>query len=327
MNPYQILQISPGSDLDQIKNAYKKLARVYHPTKKGGSKEQFLKLQQAYQQAVKQFKKGSGASEGEMSNNGIFSDHQSLRTGFDQFLQRQQQRPDPRGTQGFSGDRFNQQFQEQRGSDDMVYPVSSNDYRERTKQDFEHENAMIDQDRANVQRLFERGQFDANTFNRVFNHVKKSQETQIEEYREPEPTPLGVSMAFTDVNESSGLDTRNLTQLGYSDYGADGLRNPRSVDPRVLAKFRGKKDITRESPMDQGQVKQRLSAYQQFDPKIQIKPDQGGPSYLSQAVYQSPQTLPNHLPSHQDRSHMNQQRPVSSLPSQSLPLPGAETPT
>src|SRR3989338_1613534 len=163
---------------------------------------------------------------------------------------------------------------------------------------------MIDQERANIQRLFERGQFDANTFNRVFNHVKKSQETQIEEYREPEPTPLGASIAFTDVNESMtpGSETRNLTQLSYSNYGTEGPHNPRSVDPRVLAKFRGKKDITRETPMDQGQVKQRLSAYHNFDANTPIPPNQGESSYLSQAVYQPasrprvPPNLPPNLP-------------------------------
>ena len=140
MNPYQILQISSGSNLDQIKLAYKRLARVYHPTK-GGSKEQFVQLQQAYQLAVKHLKTGT-VSDGA----GAPTDHQSLRTGFGQFLQRQQQLPDSRGTQFPSQETqnpFNQQFQEQRGADDMVYQVNTEDYRERTKQDFERENTNI----------------------------------------------------------------------------------------------------------------------------------------------------------------------------------------
>lgn len=48
-NLYETLQISPGSDLAQIKRAYKKLSLKSHPDKnKGGDTEEFRKIAHAY---------------------------------------------------------------------------------------------------------------------------------------------------------------------------------------------------------------------------------------------------------------------------------------
>jgi DnaJ-class molecular chaperone len=45
---YSILGISKGASDDEIKSAYRKLARTHHPDK-GGDKERFQKIQQAYE--------------------------------------------------------------------------------------------------------------------------------------------------------------------------------------------------------------------------------------------------------------------------------------
>lgn len=47
-NYYDILGISKDANDDQIKQAYRNLAKQHHPDKKGGDKEKFQKIQEAY---------------------------------------------------------------------------------------------------------------------------------------------------------------------------------------------------------------------------------------------------------------------------------------
>jgi len=46
---YKILGISKDSTQDEIKKAYYKLARQYHPDKEGGDEEKFKEINEAYQ--------------------------------------------------------------------------------------------------------------------------------------------------------------------------------------------------------------------------------------------------------------------------------------
>lgn len=49
MDYYQILQLSKEATPDDIKQAYRRLALLYHPDKNGGDEEQFKRLHAAYQ--------------------------------------------------------------------------------------------------------------------------------------------------------------------------------------------------------------------------------------------------------------------------------------
>jgi DnaJ-class molecular chaperone len=53
MNYYKILGLSKNSSKKDIKNAYHKLAQKYHPDRESGSKEKFLKVQEAYEFLIK----------------------------------------------------------------------------------------------------------------------------------------------------------------------------------------------------------------------------------------------------------------------------------
>lgn len=48
MNPYEVLQVDVKATLKQIKAAYRKLSKVHHPDKKGGSDKEFQAIQLAY---------------------------------------------------------------------------------------------------------------------------------------------------------------------------------------------------------------------------------------------------------------------------------------
>lgn len=64
MNPYQILGVSPQASDDEIKKAYRKLSRMYHPDaninnpNKAQAEEKFKQVQQAYDTIMKQRQQG-----------------------------------------------------------------------------------------------------------------------------------------------------------------------------------------------------------------------------------------------------------------------------
>lgn len=46
---YEILGVSRSASIDEIKKAYRKMAHLYHPDKKGGDEEKFKEINEAYQ--------------------------------------------------------------------------------------------------------------------------------------------------------------------------------------------------------------------------------------------------------------------------------------
>lgn len=62
-DPFQILGVSRDASEEEIKRAYRKLAKQYHPdvNKTPGAEEKFKEIQAAYQQAL-DYKKGGGQS-------------------------------------------------------------------------------------------------------------------------------------------------------------------------------------------------------------------------------------------------------------------------
>lgn len=48
-DPYDILQIEVGASQADIKSAYRKLSRIYHPDKQTGDEKTFLKITRAHQ--------------------------------------------------------------------------------------------------------------------------------------------------------------------------------------------------------------------------------------------------------------------------------------
>ena len=64
-DPYQVLGVSQDASEKEIKKAYRKLSRMYHPDaninnpNKAQAEEKFKEIQQAYQQIMKQREQGS----------------------------------------------------------------------------------------------------------------------------------------------------------------------------------------------------------------------------------------------------------------------------
>lgn len=73
-DPYQVLGVSRDASDDEIKKAYRKLSKIYHPDaninnpNKDQAEEKFKEIQQAYQQIMKERELGSSQSYGQGYN-------------------------------------------------------------------------------------------------------------------------------------------------------------------------------------------------------------------------------------------------------------------
>ncbi len=71
-DPYRVLNVSPTATEDEIKAAYRKLAKQYHPDVNGGSpqaEEKMKEINQAYQEILK-LRKGGGQQQSQGSYGG-----------------------------------------------------------------------------------------------------------------------------------------------------------------------------------------------------------------------------------------------------------------
>ena len=66
-DPYRVLGVSPGATDEEVKNAYRALAKQYHPDRNNGSPEaekKMMEVNQAYAQVMEMRKNGTASSWG-----------------------------------------------------------------------------------------------------------------------------------------------------------------------------------------------------------------------------------------------------------------------
>ncbi len=103
-NPYEVLGVSPGATDEEIKKAYRRLSRQYHPDanvnnpNKGAAEEKFKEVQQAYNQIMREKQQGytGGYQNGSYQNQG-YGGYQQNYGGY------QRQGYGGYGNQGYGG--------------------------------------------------------------------------------------------------------------------------------------------------------------------------------------------------------------------------------
>ena len=80
-DPYRILGVSRDASEDEIKRAYRKMAKKYHPdiNKEPGAEEKFIEIQNAYQQIL-DYKK-HGGSQDFWNQNSFYQSQSSYQNG------------------------------------------------------------------------------------------------------------------------------------------------------------------------------------------------------------------------------------------------------
>lgn len=198
-DPYQILQCSPNSDIEQIKVAYKKLALKYHPDR-GGNSEDFQILTKAYLSLVEDYKKKE-----------VAKNYMDLKNSSSEYMEDQQNNPKQNinmNNENFNLKLFNKIYMENRISD----PNDEGYDNWIKKSDNEQEETQLFSDKFNI-----------NVFNSVFENSKNSNNTQdIVEYKDPIPTNINNELAYNNLGEgnikdfSGGSNSLNYTDLKYA---------------------------------------------------------------------------------------------------------------
>jgi len=96
-NPYQILGVSETASMDDVKKAYRKLSRIYHPDaninnpNKDQAEAKFKEIQAAYQQIVDEKEHGGSRSSyqgsyGQSQNGSNQGGYQQYYGGFEEFF-------------------------------------------------------------------------------------------------------------------------------------------------------------------------------------------------------------------------------------------------
>lgn len=84
-NPYEVLEIKEGSSKDEIKKAYRNLAKKYHPDQYGNNplrdlaEDKMREINEAYDYLMKNSDNYSNESNNRTNDNSSYSDYQSIR--------------------------------------------------------------------------------------------------------------------------------------------------------------------------------------------------------------------------------------------------------
>lgn len=274
IDPYKILQLNRDADLQQIKEAYRKIALIHHPDK-GGDPEKFKILKLAFKMILNSNKTGK-----------------PIRNAPSNFLNlRDQSRADP-PTNGqnnpppkFNLNMFNTDFISQKQESEDGYNIKvgidESNFKERNKAEYERERARVESEIDQVKPIFGNAkEFNNNAFQRMFEHINGDAESRnkaLDVYEEPQAMVSGLQ-AFTEINEDHQVkDTSNLSSLKFSrlDQGFSGQKNPHKINKKLLNKFAKQQDITDVNQIEDGafaKMKNKMNQYRNTQFNFHQKP-------------------------------------------------------
>jgi len=229
-NPYQVLGIEIGSDINTIQKAYRKLSLKTHPDR-GGDPDQFRIVTQAYCYLLKKNKKLNYKEQSV----------EELQENVNQFMEKQFERQNIHlDKDNFNINKFNDLFNKFKLSD-----INDDGYGNMMSK----ENRLKEPDNLNENKdtVFTEN-FNKNLFNKVFQEKKEEQQkkvsTELIKYDEPIALASG-GYSFQELGQGKIDDFGreiNTNGIGYTDYKRAHETDTTLINPDDV-KYRKYKNI------------------------------------------------------------------------------------
>lgn len=247
LDPYQVLGVRKNFTFDELKDAYRNIARVVHPDK-GGTDQLFQMVTDCFRTLAKEYKMRTSDRP-----------HWELKKESERFYDRQMQ--DVRQPSPFTSappqtsrqnndnflDRFNRMFDENKLEDDE------------NAVGYAHMMAPSSKKREDISVPKILNKFNTETFHKTFDAVTLAPSKEVAVYREPEALPLARKIQYTELGaekpgDFSSGEGNNKRNLQYTDYMV-AHTTTRLVDPRAIKERKNYKNVE-QYESDRAQVTQ-----------------------------------------------------------------------
>jgi len=254
VDPYEVFGLSKDFEWDDLKNAYKRLAKLVHPDK-GGSEEIFNKVTDCFKALAYEYKmRKSDRPHHELKKESQeYNSKNSERGDISRFASKDHDESGMSFTE-----RFNKTFDENKLEEDD------------NSKGYAHMMAKSSKTREDlsVPTYIKPGKkLDMAAFNKTFDTVTLPKSSEIVKYKEPEALPLARRMQYSELGEtvddftssSTSRDSRGLQYTDYKKaYETGRLVDPRSVDERKQFKTVGEYESMRERVLGTAETEEEL---------------------------------------------------------------------
>lgn len=233
IDPYEVFGLSKNFEWEELKESYRRLAKLVHPDK-GGSEILFNKVSDAFKKLAYEYKARQGDKQ-----------YFELKQGYNQYRESNPIKPTTAaGSHNEANflDRFNKAFEENRFEEDEYgNSVGYGDIMEKS--------SKVREDIAVPKVL---NKFNNDTFNKRFDEsVKNPISKEITKYNEPQALPLAKSIQYTELG---GDKPQNFSSTGegigerrgglqYTDYMVAHTTS-RLIDPSTIKSRKEYKSVS-----------------------------------------------------------------------------------
>lgn len=203
INPYEILEISKTATLNEMKQAYKRKAKVYHPDRLGGNTKQFQLITKAFMILLEKYKK-------EQADKQFQTLKEESRIGLEK-QQNESKRNVKFKKTNMTGNNFNPKKFNKIYDENRLYNPNDEGYKD-WMDNSDYESLKVPK--------LDKNSYNAQNFNQQFQNHKKQFSKEIIKREEPKALPsLRVNCAELGqgtVSDFSGRDSRG--KMEYTDY-------------------------------------------------------------------------------------------------------------
>ena len=253
INPYKVLEISENASFTEMKNAYKRKARIYHPDKFGGNGEQFKIITMAFMKLIEKYKR-------EQQDKQFMTLKEESMQDMEKQINESKRNTKMRQVD-MSGSKFNKNLFNKIYEENKLYNPNDEGYSNWSKE--------TEYETDKTPKLFS-NEFNLNVFNSTFSDNKPKNTTQITKYQEPKALP-SLKTNYQELGQenigdySGGEGGRGVQYTDYKKAHTETtLIDPKSVNYREytsvddLQKDRSKKMFLTKEEQEQIEMNKML---------------------------------------------------------------------